>query len=232
MAAAKFTGAEGETEQQFADTPGEETEDSQDWPDIEEGKTSTSKSKGKTGDKPKQAEGGAKAPPEDDPPPPDPKPSTSKDPTDTPAVVPAKTTPQEPEEETPPNLIEYVKHYQQAGKVWLDTVLVQKKQAYITLYDRLLQIGDQQLGNIENAVSDQVFNCIRDRTGRCLIEDEFAMYVERGESAKKPKYKLTGEAKEALKDYYDVVHTLCEAQTNFVESTKVLEKKSRINLCF
>ena len=87
MAAAKFTGAEGETEQQFADTPGEETEDSQDWPDAEEGKTSTSKSKGKTGDKPKQAEGGAKAPPKDDPPPPDPKPGTSKDPTDTPAVV-------------------------------------------------------------------------------------------------------------------------------------------------
>ena len=76
----------------------------------------------------------------------------------------------------------------------------------------LLQIGDQHIDNLENAVSDQVFNCIRDRTGRCLSEDEFTMYVEKGEPAKKPKYKLTGDAKEALKDYYDAVHTLCEAQ--------------------
>ena len=88
-----------------------------------------------------------------------------------------------------------------------------------------MQIGDQHIDNLENAVSDQVFNCFRDRTGRCLSEDEFTMYVEEGEPAKKPKYKLTGKAKEALKDHYDAVHTLCEAQTNFVESTKVLEKK-------
>ena len=28
-----------------------------------------------------------------------------------------------------------------------------------------------------------------------------------------------------MKDYYDVVHTLCEAQTNFARSTQVLEQK-------
>ena len=81
MATATFVSTEGEAEQQFADAPGEETEDSQDWPDIEEGKAGTSKSKGKTGDQPKQVEGGTEAPPKDAPPPPDPKPSTSKDPT-------------------------------------------------------------------------------------------------------------------------------------------------------
>ena len=36
---------------------------------------------------------------------------------------------------------------------------------------------------------------------------------------------MTGDAKEALKDYYDAVHTLCEAQTNFAASTKVLDEK-------
>ena len=51
------------------------------------------------------------------------------------------------------------------------------------------------------------------------------MYVEREEEKKKPKYKLTGDAKEALRDYYDVVHTLCEAQENFARSTQVLEEK-------
>ena len=51
------------------------------------------------------------------------------------------------------------------------------------------------------------------------------MYVEEGEPVKKPKDRLTDDAKEALKDYFDMVHTLCEAQTNFTASTKVLEEK-------
>ena len=51
------------------------------------------------------------------------------------------------------------------------------------------------------------------------------MYVEQEEPAEKPKYRFTGIAKEALKDYYDAVHTLCEAQTNFMASTKVLEEE-------
>ena len=36
---------------------------------------------------------------------------------------------------------------------------------------------------------------------------------------------LTGDAKIALTDYYDTVHTLCEAHQNFTKSTQVLEKK-------
>ena len=36
---------------------------------------------------------------------------------------------------------------------------------------------------------------------------------------------LTGDAKTALTDYYDAVHTLCEAQQNFARSTQVLEEK-------
>ena len=51
------------------------------------------------------------------------------------------------------------------------------------------------------------------------------MYVEKEEEEEKPRYKLTGNAREALKDYYDAVHTLCEAQTNLMSSTKVLEEK-------
>ena len=175
-------------------------------------------------------EGGAKAPPEENPPPPpDPQPSTSKDPTDAPAEVPTKNpskgNPQEPEEETPPVLTAYIKRYQQAGKAWLDTVLVQKEQAYATLYDRLIQIGDPHIDHLENAVRDQVFKCIKDKSGRCLSEDDFAMYVEQEEQLNKPRYKLKGDAKEALKDYYDAVHTLSEAQTNFAASTKVIEQK-------
>ena len=49
--------------------------------------------------------------------------------------------------------------------------------------------------------------------------------VEQKDPPKKPKYRLTDDAKEALKDYYDAVDTLSEAQLNFAQSTKVLEQK-------
>ena len=119
----------------------------------------------------------------------------------------------------------YVKAYKVAGKAWLDTVVEEEEQAYITLYDKLQQLGDPHIDNFDQANREQVFNCIRDRTGRFLSEDEFVVYVEREEEKKKPKYKLTGDAKEALRDYYNTVHTSCEAQTNFARSTQVLEEK-------
>ena len=40
-----------------------------------------------------------------------------------------------------PTLLTTLKSYKQAGKVWLDTVLDQKEQAYITLFDTLQQLG-------------------------------------------------------------------------------------------
>ena len=50
-------------------------------------------------------------------------------------------------------------------------------------------------------------------------------YVETEEEKQKPRYVLTDDAKVALTDYYDAVHTLCEAQQNFAKSTQILEKK-------
>ena len=235
---ARFTGTgrgKADPEEQFQDAPGEDTEDGQDFPKVledaeqpKEGELGTSKSKGKTGDQPAQATEGAEAPPEETPPDPnptDPRPGTSKDPTEVPTKDPTQTATQNPDEEAPPFLTEYVKAYKAAGKAWLDTVVKEKEQAYITLYDTFQQLGDQHIDNLDQANREQVLNCIRDRTGRFLSEDEFVVYVEREEEKKKPKYKLTGDAKEALRDYYDVVHTLCEAQENFARSTQVLEEK-------
>ena len=88
MVTARFAGAE-EDEPQFEDAPGEETENSQDWPQYGEEKPSASKSTGKAGDQPQQVEGGPEVPPEENPPPPvNPTPGTSKDPTDAPPAVP------------------------------------------------------------------------------------------------------------------------------------------------
>ena len=58
-----------------------------------------------------------------------------------------------------------------------------------------------------------------------MKEDEFCLYVETEEEKEKPSYKFTGDTKEALKDYHDVVHTLCEAEKNFAKSMQVLEEK-------
>ena len=192
-----------------------------------EGEPSTSKSKGKTGDQPAQATEGAEVPPEESlpvPNPTNPQPGTSKDPTEAPTKYPTQTATQNPDEEAPV-LTTYVKAYKAAGKAWLDTVVEQKEQAYITLFDKLQQLGNPHIDNFDQVNREQVFNCIRDRTGRFLSEDDFVAYVEGEEEKKKPKYKLTGDAKEALRDYYDAVHTLCKAQTNFAKSTQVLEEK-------
>ena len=237
MATARFTSTsrgEAGPEEQFQDAPGRDTEDSQDFPKVledaeqpKEGEPGTSKSKGKTGDPPAQATEGAEAPPEETPPvpnPTDPWPGTSKDPTEVPTEAPTEDPTQNPDKEAPV-LTAYVKAYKAAGKAWLDTVVENKEQAYIMLFDKLLQLGDPHIDNFDQANREQVFNCIRDRTGRFLSEDDFVVYVEREEEKKKPKHKLTGDTKEALRDYYDAVHTLCEAQTNFAKSTQVLEEK-------
>ena len=86
------------------------------------------------------------------------------------------------------------------------------------------------IDNFQEANRKRVLDCIKDKSGRLLSKDEFTVYVEQDDedtdkSKSKPEFSLTGDAKEALKDYYDAVHTLCEAQTNFAASTKVLDEK-------
>ena len=157
MATARFTSSsrgEADPEEQFQDAPGEDTEDSQDFLKVledaelpKEGELGTSKSKGKMSNQPAQATEGAEAPPKETPPDPnptDPKPGTSKDPTEVPTKDPTQTATQNPDEEV---LTEYVKAYKVAGKAWLDTVVEEKEQAYITLYDTLQQLGDPHIDN-------------------------------------------------------------------------------------
>ena len=93
------------------------------------------------------------------------------------------------------------------------------------LYDKLQQLGSPHIVGLDQADKEQVFKCIRDRTGRFLTQDGFVLYIETEEEIEKPRYSLTGKAKEVLKDYYDAVHMLCEAQTNSAKSTQVLEEK-------
>ena len=93
------------------------------------------------------------------------------------------------------------------------------------MHDRLQQLGIQHITGLDQADKEQVFSCIKDRAGMFLTQDTHILYVEMEEEFEKPKFKFSGEAKEALKDYYDLVHELCTAQKNFAKATQVLEEK-------
>ena len=237
MATARFAGrGRGDPEAQFTDDPFDIADE--DLPDVLEdadkpkgGEPSTSKSVGKEGEA--QTEGqaaeGAQAPPEEIPPAPTqaptaPQPGTSTGPTQDPTDDPAQDPTQTPGE-VEIKLTQYVKDYRAAGKVWLDTVVQEKEKAYDTLYDRLQQLGAPHKEGLDQADRQQVYNCIQDRTGMFLSQDENVLYVETEEEFKKPKFNLTGEAKEALKNYYDAAHELCVAQADFAKATQKLESK-------
>ena len=250
MTAATFTGrgrGKAGPEEQFRDAQGEDTEEEfplvlEDAEQPKEGKPGASKSKGKQlGEQPAQATEGAKVPPEETPPDPnptgphtdpapkDPQPGTSKAPTRDPTQAstkdPTQATAKNPDKDEPPALIKYVMAYKAAGKTWLESVVKDEEEAYIKLFDKLMQLGSPYIDNFDQADREQVFKCIRDKTGRFLNDDDFVTYIETEEEKEKPKYVFTHDAKLALTDYYDAVHTLCEAQQNFAKSTQVLEKK-------
>ena len=243
MTAATFTSTgrgKAGPEEQFRDAPEEDTEE--DLPLVledaeqqpKEGKPGASKSKGK---QLAQASEGAEAPPEDPdttkphtgPAPVDPQPGTSKaptgDPTQAPTDDPTQPATKNPDEDEPPAPTKYVTAYKAAGKAWLDSVVKDGEEAYIKLFNKLLELGSPYIDYFDQVDREQVFKCIRDKTGRFLDDDDFVTYVETEEEKQKPRYVLTGDTKVALTDYYDAVHTLCEAQQNFVKSTQVLEKK-------
>ena len=220
--------------------PGEDTEeefplvleDAEQQP--KEGKLGASKSNCKhLGDQPAQAAEGAEAPPEETPLDPnptkphtapapiDPQPGTSKAPTKDPTQTAAKN----PDEDEPPALTKYVMEYKAAGKAQLDPVVKDEEEAYIKLFNKLMELGSPYIDNFDQTDREQVFKCIRDKTGRFLNDDNFVMYIETEEEKEKPKYVFTHDTKLALTDYYNAFHTLCEAQQNFTKSTQVLEKK-------
>ena len=247
MTTATFTGmgrGKAGPEGQFVDAPEEDTEE--DFPLVledaakkpKEGKQGASKS---TSKKLAQATEEAEAPPEETPPDPkttkpqtdpapaDPQPGTSKAPTEDPTQAPtdetAQPTARNPDEDEPPAPTKYVMAYKAAGKDWLDSVVKDGEDAYTRLFNKLLVLGDPYIDNFDQVDKEHVFKCIRDKTGRFLDDDDFVTYVETEEEKQKPRYVLTDDAKVALTDYYNAVHTLCEAQQNFTKSSQVLEKK-------
>ena len=256
MATARFPGTgrgRGDPEEQFADDPLDIADEDlpkvlEDADKLKGGEPSTSKSVGKEGEAQTQGQAteGAHAPPEGIPPgstktiaptpaPTDPQPGTSTAPTQDPTEDPTDDPAQDPTQtpgEVEIKLTQYVKDYRAAGKVWLDTVLKEKEKAYDTLYDRLQQLGTPHKEALDQADKQQVYNCIKDRTGMFLSQDEKVLYIETEEEFEKPKFKFTDEAKTALKNYYDAAHELCAAQADFAKATQELESKIKDKTVF
>ena len=65
-----------------------------------------------------------------------------------------------------------------------------------------------------------------------LSQDKNVLYIETEEEFEKPRFRLTGEAKEALKNYYDAAHELCAAQTGFAQATQERESKVKDKTVF
>ena len=208
-------------EEQYRDAPEEDTEE--DLPLVledakkqpKEGKPGASKSKGK---KLAQAAEGAEAPPEEtpldpkptkphtDPAPAEPQPGTSKAPTEDPTQAPTEDPTQAPTNETaqpiarnpnedePPAPTKYVMEYKAAGKSLVIFCSKISGGSVHRLFDKLLELGDPYIDNFDQADREQVFKCIRDKTGRFLDDDYFVMYIETEEEKQKPRYVLTDDA--------------------------------------
>ena len=204
MMTATFTSTgRGKTgpEEQFRDAPEEDTEedlllvleDAEKQP--KEGKPGASKLKGK---KLAHVAEGAEAPPEETPPdskltephtdpaPAEPQPGTSKAPTKDPTQAPTDETTQpaarNPDEDEPPAPTKYVMEYKAGGKALLDSVVKDQEEAYIRLFDKLMELGNPYIDNFDQADREQVFKCIRDKTGRFLDDDDFVKLRKKNKS--------------------------------------------------
>ena len=51
--------------------------------------------------------------------------------------------------------------YKAAGKAWLDSVVKDGEEAYIRLFNKLLELGGPYIDNFDQADREQVFKCIR-----------------------------------------------------------------------
>ena len=125
---------------------------------------------------PTRAKGGAGAPPKTAQAPTvnpqDPKPGTSTAPAN-------PKDPKDPQDENEPGLVAYIRSYQQAAKLWFDTVQESKEQAYITLYDTLLQISNPHINKLSDSYRKTVLYCIADKSGKYFSKNDFADYVAR-----------------------------------------------------
>ena len=114
----------------------------------------------------------------------------------------------------------------QAAQDWFNNVQEHKVEAYKELYDTLLGLGKPHIKDLGNADGKAVLASIADKSGQFLSEvDKFTVYVSKEDlTIKKKPVKLEGDARKAISEYYKAVKDLCQAQTVFMQKTKVMEE--------
>ena len=219
MASAMF--GDDVMEGQFKEIPEE------DWLDLDNPHKAaevgeSSKSTGKAGDQltpqaEAQAEGGATAPPVDNP-------TTAitvppQDPTDKPQDTQASTSADDP------GLKKYVDSYMQAAQDWFDNVEEAKINAYMELYDTLLELGKPHIKGLDKADGNAVLASIADKSGQFISEvNKYTVYVSKEEEtiAKKPVV-VSLEARKSISEYYKAAQDLCQSQTIFMRKMREME---------
>ena len=101
------------------------------------------------------------------------------------------------------------------------------------LFDKLLVIDDPHIPQFSKADRKTVLDCIADKSGKYLSEDDFAVHISREEvKIAKKQYTVSAEEKVAIKDYYDKAKDLCDTQAAFMQSTCTLADKIKTKEIF
>ena len=250
MATVRFSNEGGDNH--FEDIPEEE------WPDMDNPTPQAvevgdvSKSTGKAGEgegskpvgkpTPTGTEGGTQAPPKESVAPlqaptdnpQDPQEGTSKGDPQDPTTKPQDPTikPQDPQAGTSvddPGLKEYVDSYMQAAQDWFNTVQESKINAYMELYDTLLELGKPHIKDLGKADGTAVLASIAVKSGQFISEvDKLTVYVSKKEKKiqKKP-VAVSEKARKSIIEYYKAVQDLCDVQSTFMQRT--LEMQAAVN---
>ena len=136
--------------------------------------------------------------------------------------------PQDPQAGTStddPGLKEYVDSYMQAAQDWFDNVQEAKINAYMELYDTLLELGKPHIKGLDKADGGAVLASIADKSGQFISEvDKFTVYVSKEDETimKKPVI-VSPEARKSISEYYKAVQEICQSQAIFMQKTRETE---------
>ena len=113
----------------------------------------------------------------------------------------------------------------QAAQDWFDNVQDAKINAYMELYDTLLELGKPHIKGLDKADDNAVLASIADKSGQFISEvDKFTVYVSKeDETIMKKPVVFSPEARKSISEYYKAVQDLFQAQTIFMQRTQKMQ---------
>ena len=112
-----------------------------------------------------------------------------------------------------------------AAQDWFDNVQENKINAYIELYDTLLELGRSHIKGLDKANGTAVLASIADKSGQFISEvDKFMVYVTKEHETITKKSVVVScisqGARKSISEYYKAVEDLCQSQAIFMQKTR------------